>query len=264
MKIAYLLLFLRWTMLLFVFVAVTSLLSHGTAAAPQQNEQTAQVSAAESMDRGDLLKAKKDYAGALQQYRAALDKAPKDPVIWNKIGITYLQLLDYGQAKASFEKARKLNRDYAEAYNNLGVVAYIRKDYKKAIRHYEKALALKEDSAAFHSNLGAAYFSHRKFPDAMRQYARAYELDPTIFERTSTGGVAAHLASPEDRAHYAYVLAQLYAKSGDFERALQQLKSAKENGYERLKDVYSDEAFAGLRKDPRFADLMGPKSAAGK
>lgn len=78
------------------------------------------------------------------------------------------------------------------------------------------------------------------------------------------GGVAAHLASPEDRAHYAYVLAKLYAKSGDLDRALLQLKSAKENGYERLKDVYTDAEFATLRNDPWFTEIMGIKSAPGK
>lgn len=261
---SYLLPRIPWTLVLILFVGAMALFASGLPPMPQQGPTAPELSAAQLMDHGDLLKVKKDYAGALQEYRAAAQKTPQDAVVWNKIGITHLLLADYRHAKENFEKARKLDANYAEAYNNIGVVYYARKEYKKAIRQYDKALALKEDSAAFHSNLGAAYFSRRMFPEAMQQYARAFELDPRIFERTSAGGVAAHLASPEDRAHYAYVLAKLYAQNGDFDRALQQLKSAKENGYDRLKDVYTDDAFAALRKDTRFTELMGPRSAPGK
>ena len=43
-------------------------------------------------------------------------------------------------------------------------------------------------------------------------YAKALELDPDIFERNSHGGLQARLPSPQDRAHYDYVLAKLYAR----------------------------------------------------
>src|SRR5260370_35021468 len=88
------------------------------------------------------------------------------------------------------------------------------------------------------------------------------ELDPDIFERTSRAGVLAQLPSPEDRAHYDYVLAKLYARTGVPERSLHYLKTAMEEGYKDIKNVYRDNEFSTLRKDPRFAELISAKTTA--
>jgi hypothetical protein len=88
------------------------------------------------------------------------------------------------------------------------------------------------------------------------------ELDPDIFERTSRAGVLAQLPSPEDRAHYDYVLAKLYARTGVPERSLHYLKKAMEEGYKDIKNVYRDNEFSTLRNDPRFAELMAAKTTS--
>jgi hypothetical protein len=70
------------------------------------------------------------------------------------------------------------------------------------------------------------------------------------------------MASPEDRAHYDYVLAKLYAKMGDSEHSLQYLRKAMEEGYKKVDDALTDPEFADLRKDTRFAELMKAKPPA--
>ncbi len=207
--------------------------------------------------RADDLREAKEFAAAERYLRAALAKEGKNAVLWNKLGITHLQMSDYDSARKEFERAVKLDRNYSEAFNNLGVTHYIQKNYKKAIKQYRRALALDEAMASYHSNLASAYFAQKQFANAFAEYSRALQLDPQILEHTSPGGVAAHLASPEERAHYAFVMAKLYARQGDVERALVQLRRAREMGYARLKDVYKDEDFTVLRKDARFAEMMG-------
>ena len=88
------------------------------------------------------------------------------------------------------------------------------------------------------------------------------KLDPEIFERTSRAGVQAMLPSPEDRARYDYVLAKLYARSGIVDRSLHYLKKAMEDGYKEIANVYKDNEFAELRKDPRFTELMTAKTVS--
>lgn len=213
-------------------------------------------------NQGDELRATKYYLDAIDYYQAALRKKPDDSVLFNKIGITELLLQRYKPAQKSFERAIKRNRQYADAHNNLGVIFYITKKYGKAIKEYERAIELNEQAASYFSNLGAAYFSKKDFERAVSAYNHAIQLDPEVFERVSHSGVSAQMSKPEDRAHYDYVLAKLYAKMGATDRSLQYLRRAMEEGYKDINNVYKDAEFAELRKDPRFAALMAAKPLA--
>jgi tetratricopeptide (TPR) repeat protein len=241
----------------------------------------ANATAAELEKQADQFRSDKSYADALDYYRAAMKKAPS-AALWNKMGITQLQLGRHKEAEKSFERSIKLDPKFPEAYNNLGAVFYITgaqqqihaerahksipggalKNYRKAVKQYLKALELHEDAASFHSNLGTAYFALKDFPAAVNEYARALQLDPDVLERRSQSGVTAHMSSPEDRAHYSFVLARMYAQAGNLDRALLYLRKAIEDGYKDIDAVYQDQEFATLRKDPRFTELMNSKPQA--
>jgi tetratricopeptide (TPR) repeat protein len=178
------------------------------------------------------------------------------------MGICDLMLQRYKEARKNFNRAIKLDHNHSDAYNNLGVVYYQQKDYGKAIKTYEKAVSLNGEAASYYSNLGAAYFAKKQFEKAAYNYSKAMEIDPDVFERTSRAGVQAQLPSPEDRARYDYVLAKLYARMGVSDRSLRYLKKAMEDGYKDIGNVYKDNEFSSLRKDPRFAELMAAKTTA--
>lgn len=214
------------------------------------------ASAEELEKQGDELRTQKAYLDAIDYFRQALTKDPNNAAIQNKVGISELMLQRYHEAGKEFEKAIRNNPKFAEAYNNLGVVYYERKKYGSAIKYYKKTIGLDPNSPSAFSNMGAAYFAQKKFEQASEAYAQAVKLDPDIFERTSRAGIAAQMASPQDRAHYSYVLAKLYAKLGDSDHSLEYLRKAMEEGYKKVKDVYTDPEFATLRKDARFAELM--------
>jgi tetratricopeptide (TPR) repeat protein len=213
-------------------------------------------------NEGDHLRGDKNFLDAVDYYEAALKKAPNNAVLFNKIGMSQLGLQRYKEATKSFGRAIKADHTRANAYNNLGVVYYLERNYNKAVKQYGKAIALEGDAASFYSNRGAAYFSKKQFDKAAADYSKAMEIDPDIFERVSRSGVMAQLASPEDRAHYDYVLAKLYARMGVPDRSLHYLKKAMEEGYKDIRNVYKDNEFTELRKDPRFAELMAAKPAS--
>lgn len=218
----------------------------------------ADANPAELEQRGDQLRGEKAYLDALDYYEAALKKLPKGPaaaMVLNKVGITQFQMQRYKDSKKSYEKAIKNDKTYANAYNNLGVVYYRDKRYGRAIKYYRKAIVLDETNASFHNNVAAAFFADKKMDKAVPEYQRALELDPDIFERRSTSGIVAQIA-PEDRAHYSYLLAKMYAQTGQFDRALLYLRRAIEEGYKNVDNALHDSEFAQLRKDPRFNELM--------
>jgi tetratricopeptide (TPR) repeat protein len=213
------------------------------------------------VERAEVLHAQKAYLDAVDYYRAALKKE-NSAVTWNKMGITLLQMGRDDEARKSFDKAVKLDKTYPDAINNLGVISYKRKKYSNAIKQYKKAISLRETMASFHSNLGAAYFSKKELSRAVGEYQRAFQLDPTVFEHNSKIGVVAQMSSPDDRAQYSYLLAKMFAESGDMDRSLDYLRKAMEDGYKSIEDVYKDREFAGVRKDPRFGELMTSKPVA--
>jgi len=214
------------------------------------------ASAQELENEGDTLRGEKQYFAAIDYYQATLSKTPDSPSVLKKLGITELMLLRYKQAEKDFQHAIRERRDFAEAFNNLGAIYYARHKYRASIRQYQRALTLQPDSATFYTNLGAAYFSTKQFDYAMSAYAKAVRLDPAVFEHISHSGVTLQMAAPDDRGHYNYVVAMLYAKIGDRDHSLEFLRKSIEEGYKGVKNVYTDPQFADLRKDARFTVLM--------
>jgi tetratricopeptide (TPR) repeat protein len=184
--------------------------------------------------RGDELRVQKAFLDALDYYRAALAKKPGSAPIYNKAGIAELMMQRYREAGKDFGRAIHFDPTFADAVNNLGIIDYEAKQYGKALKQYEKANRLRPDTASFFNNEGAAYFAKRDFEKAAQAYARALQLDPEILEHTSHSGISAQLPSPEDRAHYDYLIAKLCAKEGDPDRSLQYLRRAMEEGYRGL------------------------------
>jgi tetratricopeptide (TPR) repeat protein len=220
----------------------------------------ASASVEELEGRGDQFKEEKNFLDAMDYYEAAIGKSGGTTSLFNKMGICDLMLLRYREARKNLNRAIKADHNHADAYNNLGVVYYVARDYGKAIKNYEKAINLNGGAASYYSNLGAAYFGKQQFDKAAISYSKALELDPDVFERTSRAGVQAQLPSPQDRARYDYVLAKLYAQRGIADRSLHYLKKAMEDGYKDIANVYKDQEFTELRKDPRFAELMAAKT----
>jgi tetratricopeptide (TPR) repeat protein len=214
------------------------------------------LTAAELEQRGDELRARKQSLEALEYYAAALKLGPRTASLYNKAGIANLQVQRFGVAKRCFDLAIKADRTAPEAYNNLGAIAYLQKKYSRAIGQYQKAIQLRPEGAAFHSNLGTTYFARKQFPDAANEYATAWNLDHDVFTHSAAVGVSARLMSPEDRAHFDFLLARMFAENLQLDDSLRYLRRAIEEGYGKVREVYESSAFAALRADPRFTELM--------
>jgi tetratricopeptide (TPR) repeat protein len=228
---------------------------------PDQHKSISAMSVAELDRAADLARAEKDYRRAMEYFRAAIAKDPKNATLYNKLGMTELKAGSMYAARADFQKAAKLNPKYANAMNNLGAVEYSEKKYGAALKYFKKAVALEETSATFHVNLGSAWFAQNKVDRALAEYTRALELDPEVLNSSSRMGVVAQMTTPEERAKYSYMLAKIYAKRGDFESCLRCLRKAKEDGYPQLANVYKDEEFASLRQDARLSEVVPPPVA---
>src|ERR1035441_3009345 len=138
--------------------------------------------------RGDIFMAKKQYRQAIEPFHAG---SPNDPVLCNKSGIAYHQLLQLDNALKSYRQAVRLRKDYVEAINNIGTVYYARKSFRRSISYYKRAIQIapsQPKSASIYSNLGTAYFARKQYKDATDAFQTAMSLDPDVFEHRSSFG----------------------------------------------------------------------------
>ena len=203
--------------------------------------------------RADILMAKKMYREAVETYQ---QESLDSPVILNKIGIAYHQMLQLDVAKKYYERSIKLNPKYPEAINNLGTIYYAKKSFRRAIGAYRKALHLAANSASIYSNLGTAYFARKNYKQAAEAYQIALSLDPEVFEHHSSYGVMLQERSVEERAKFHYYLAKTYAKAGVTDRALLYIRKALEEGFAERKKLMEDPEFASIRDLPEFQELL--------
>jgi tetratricopeptide (TPR) repeat protein len=202
--------------------------------------------------RADIFMARKMYREAIEQYR----QMPETPLILNKIGIAYHQMLDLKTARRYYERSIKGNPKYAEAVNNLGTILYARRNYGGAVRQYRKALRLAPQSASIYSNLGTAYFARKDYKEAFEAYQKALELDPEVFEHRGSSGVLLQERNVDERARFHFYLAKVYAKAGMNERALMYIRKALEEGFKERAKFLEEPEFAALQNLPEFKELM--------
>src|SRR5438046_2911645 len=99
-------------------VALGLAVSFSSPAFPQGAAPAAPVVLSPEM-RGDIFMARKMYREAIDVYKPS---AVSSPLMSNKTGIAYHQLLDLSNARKYYEKAIKLDPRYSEAINNLGTI----------------------------------------------------------------------------------------------------------------------------------------------
>jgi tetratricopeptide (TPR) repeat protein len=214
-------------------------------------------SAKELEETADRLRTEKNYPDALDYLSAALEKDPKSARLYNKRGMVKVMMMMLADAKKDFEKSVKLDKKFAEAENNLGAMLYYKdRKYGSAIKHYRKAIEI-DQRANFYSNLGTAYFAKKDYDKAENAYRTALQLDPSVFERqNSRTAVQLTASTVEERARHDYVIAKMFAITGDSDKCLLYLKKAMEDGFPVAEKIQKDKEFAGLRNDPRVKELL--------
>jgi tetratricopeptide (TPR) repeat protein len=230
-------------------------LAAGPATAAEPIATTHSEAARTLEEKGDLERKHNNYDGALAYYLDAVRAAGQNAMLYNKLGITELQMGNRGPARKYFGMALKTDSRNVIAFNNLGAVACTDGKYKLAVKYLKQALALNESDATAHLNLAEAWVGMGETDRAMTEYSRALELDADILS-SSMDGVVAQVHSPEQRARISFLIAKAYAKRGNIEGALEYLRRARDDHYDGLNKVYSEPEFAGLVQDPRLARIV--------
>jgi tetratricopeptide (TPR) repeat protein len=132
---------------------------------------------------GNILRARKRYAEAVDVYTAALKLIPKpDKRHWSIFysrGTCYERLKNWPAAEADLQKALELYPDQPLALNYLGY-SWVdqNRNLKQGMGLIEKAVALKPDDGYIVDSLGWAHYKLGNYAEAVRFLERAVELKP--------------------------------------------------------------------------------------
>lgn len=260
-----------------MFLFATSFPGAGQQSAPEQSNKvvSAQPGTVTSLtqtlspqellsERARIQMAEKRYDAAIQTYQDLLKNEPKNAVYMNMIGIAYLNMNNYDQAKKNFIRATKADKTYSSAVNNLGMVYYHQKNFRRAIREYQRAAMIDPTLAGTHANLGFAYYNTNKFPEAATEFQKALELDPHIFERSDKVGTMVQDRSVTNHGLFFFTMAKVYAQKGDAAHCAEYLRKSLDEGYKDVAKAMTDPAFKDVINDPDVQAVMVRINPAGQ
>jgi tetratricopeptide (TPR) repeat protein len=214
------------------------------------------ATAAQLEQQADLLRVRRFPEDALEYYGYALKRGADPGIIFNKIGVTQLEMGNQSVARAYFQHAVKVRRDDPQAWNNLGAVQFMDHDVPSAIRSYKRAIKINKRGAVSHSNLGIAYIEAKDLSSAKSELMTALKLDPEIFHQTASNGTSLHMVSTADRGNFCFQMAKVYARLHNEPEMLHSLGTAAEAGFDVLGEMARDSDLGRYVKDPRVAQLV--------
>ncbi|MAJ97150.1 MAG: hypothetical protein CMI56_00860 [Parcubacteria group bacterium] len=106
---------------------------------------------------GVLYNVSRDYDSAINAFRQALERRPKDYTLWNKLGATQANSARSGSAMPDYHRALEIKPKYARGWLNLGIAHANVSEYAEASRCYLAALALNPEAKHIWSYLRIAF-----------------------------------------------------------------------------------------------------------
>jgi Flp pilus assembly protein TadD len=127
---------------------------------------------------GEALDGMKDRAGAIQQFRAAIQANPKEPEVHWNLGYLLWEQSQFKAAAAEFQLELTNSPDDAQAMTYLADAEIHENQFEAARQLLEKSSRINSGIALTHLDLGIAYNDAERREDALRELKLAEQMDP--------------------------------------------------------------------------------------
>ena len=120
----------------------------------------------------------KQYLPATHILEDYIAQRPQDAKAHLGLGIAYLSLLRYPEARQSLERSLQLDANLPEAEYQLGLLTNQEGKRPEAIQHWKRAVELQPGHAQALFSLGTVYLESGELAEAERAFAGAVASDP--------------------------------------------------------------------------------------
>jgi tetratricopeptide (TPR) repeat protein len=120
----------------------------------------------------------KQYLPASHILEDYVTQRPQDAKAYLGLGMAYLSLLRYTDARQALERSLQLNPSLAEGHYQLGLLAGQQGSRQEAIQQWQRAVDLQPHHAQALFFLGTAYLESGSLPEAESAFQRSLAADP--------------------------------------------------------------------------------------
>jgi protein O-GlcNAc transferase len=114
-------------------------------------------------------------------YNDALTFDELSATVINKIGLCLKKANKFEQASEAFNRAIRINSDFAEPYRNIAdIFNFSKNDEKQAIEFYEKFIALNKENPEVFAALGLAFEKDGRHQMALDAFQAALNIGPAL------------------------------------------------------------------------------------
>lgn len=105
---------------------------------------------------------KENYDRAEELYVQSATQDPANKIIYERLGIIYLERNNFYDAKDAFLQSIKLGGEEAESYANLGLSYFGLKDFYKACQSFQRAIKLEPRNKQYNKLFEKAQKAHER------------------------------------------------------------------------------------------------------
>lgn len=133
-------------------------------------------------DRGEMTLAEREWLVAVREN-------PRDPVLWNDLGLLYAFKQDYSRAIALFEKAIEAEPLYTDAHLNLGVAYLEMGRLDQAEQEFKRATNLSPLNVHARNRLGLLYIREGRRLEAEAEFQASLAVAPNVVALDNLGEI---------------------------------------------------------------------------
>ncbi|MBR1850516.1 MAG: tetratricopeptide repeat protein [Bacteroidales bacterium] len=195
-----------------------------------------------------------NYDTKMKYYKWATENHSAEWAAWNNAGAIAFYLEDYAEAERYLNVARDINPHNPDVLNNTGLLCLAQKDYALAKYYFEEAQRQgSSDAAANIPILNLKRGNYEEAQQALRSNTCSFNLAFAQLMNDETGTAIRTLDCCLDQnADVNYLRAVCYARLGDKDNALKNLKASIDDKYDYKKRAAADVEFKEYWDDEEF------------